>query len=37
MRTQVCRTKNAAHRVWRYVTRRVAFTVALFWTRPHDT
>ncbi len=30
MLTQVCYTKKAAHRVWRYFTMRLAFTVALF-------
>ncbi len=33
MLTLVCHTKKAAHRVWRYVTMRLAFTVALFNTR----
>lgn len=30
MVTQVCHTKRVAHRVWRYFTMRLAFTVALF-------
>jgi len=30
MLTLVCHTKKAAHRAWRYVTMRLAFTVALF-------
>jgi len=30
MLTQICHSKKAAHRAWRYFTMRLAFTVALF-------
>ena len=30
MLTQICHSKKATHRAWRYFTMRLAFTVALF-------